>query len=169
MNPVLTAVVGTNDQLIAEVARLYLKPEMSVADVTFGRGVFWKSMKLNIAPKRFFPSDINPQEPYVHKADFRKLPHAGGSMNVVVFDPPYMHGGATVKRSLSKCYGNKTTKYASHEKILLLYADGMKEARRILKPDGTLWVKCQDEIESGKQRWSHMEIFQLACARNWKR
>jgi hypothetical protein len=39
----------------------------------------------------------------------------------------------------------------------------MTEARRVLKPSGSqLWVKCKDEVSSGKQRWSHLELYQRA-------
>ena len=38
----------------------------------------------------------------------------------------------------------------------------MAEAKRILKPGGTLWVKCADEIESCRQRRGHIEVFQVA-------
>jgi ubiquinone/menaquinone biosynthesis C-methylase UbiE len=40
----------------------------------------------------------------------------------------------------------------------------MTEAYRVLKPGGLLWVKCQDEIESGRQRWTHMELQARAVA-----
>ena len=38
----------------------------------------------------------------------------------------------------------------------------MLESERILKEQGFLFVKCQDEIESGYQRWSHIEIYNIA-------
>ncbi len=38
------------------------------------------------------PSDINP-EAGVTVADFRTLPYAPESIDVVVLDPPYVHGG----------------------------------------------------------------------------
>lgn len=171
---ILTGHIGTNDELIAQVAKLYLKPKMYVLDMTFGRGVFWKNVDLGKL-EAFTPVDIEPMEgatitvngAYVpalfHRYDFRRLPEDWyGLYDIVVLDPPYLHGGATVKKSISKCYGNAKTQYASHEKILKLYEDGMMEAWRVLKPGGLLWVKCQDEIESGKQRWSHVEILKLA-------
>ncbi len=43
-----------------------------------------------------------------------------------------------------------------------LYLEGMREMKRVLKPEGLLWVKCQDEIESSYQRWSHLEIYEMA-------
>ena len=32
----------------------------------------------------------------------------------------------------------------------------------MLRPNGQVWVKCQDEIESGRQCWSHIEIRAIA-------
>lgn len=159
---ILTSIVGTNDQLIERVAALYLKDGDEIADVTYGRGVFWK--RADLSRVRLHPSDIAPASPQITRHDFRRLPYGEKTFNVVVLDPPYMHGGATVKASISKCYGNRSahTKAASHEAIIKLYADGMDEAERVLKPEGLLWVKCQDEIESGHQRWSHIELWEIA-------
>ena len=39
----------------------------------------------------------------------------------------------------------------------------MSETHRILKPGGLLLVKCQDEVQSGRQRWSHIEVQKIAC------
>jgi len=180
MTPVLTCVRGDNSDLIAEVAKLHLRKGAEVADVTFGRGVFWKKVDLKKAGvARFWMSDINPKYgatvtfngkkeiALINKADFRDFGGILSRYDVVVLDPPYMHGGATVKKSIKKCYGNggKSTKYASHEAILGLYQDGIVAAWHALKPGGTLWVKCQDEIESGKQKWSHIEILDIATSR----
>jgi hypothetical protein len=58
---------------------------------------------------------------------------------------------------------SETTKGFYHKDIINLYHDGMLEAKRILKnPNGLLWVKCKDEIESSYQRWSHIEIYKIA-------
>lgn len=155
---ILTTTVGTNAELIAKVAKLYLASTSRVADVTFGKGAFWKNFK----PKHFFPSDINPIGDTVKKVDFRQLPYDDKSMDVVVLDPPFLHGGGTIKKSIASCYGNNASGSWSHKKIIDLYLAGMEEAWRVLKPNGYLWVKCQDEIESGKQRRSHIEIYEDA-------
>lgn len=158
---ILTSLVGTNDALIERVAQLYIRDGMKVADVTYGKGVFWK--RVNTARFQLIPSDIETVPDARH--DFRKLPYPDNSFDVVVLDPPYMHSSATktVKDSIAKCYGNNGEGGGvGHTKIVELYRHGMREAERILKLGGTLWVKCQDEIESGVQRWSHIEIFNEA-------
>ena len=90
--------------------------------------------------------------------DFKNLPYDNDSVDILVLDPPYMHGGATVKKSINDCYKNQNT---SHESVIQLYGGGILEASRVLKKKGRILIKCQDEIESGKQRISHMEILQL--------
>src|SRR5208283_3799275 len=40
--PIYTTVMGNNSELIKQAAALYLKPDNKIADITWGRGVFWK-------------------------------------------------------------------------------------------------------------------------------
>lgn len=165
---VLTAHVGTNDDLILEVAKLYLRPGMKVADVTYGKGRFWQKANPHDLGIELFMSDLYPDSDFaVEKYDFTKLPYEDKSFDVVVLDPPYMHGQGTgkgVKESISKVYNNNATggKGWSHKKTLGLYYDGMSEAARVVKSGGQAWVKCQDEIESGKQQWTHVELLGFA-------
>ena len=80
---------------------------------------------------------------------------------MVVLDPPYAHNPGTM--IVDANYRNaETTGGMYHDDISKLYADGMKEAARIVKPGGFVWVKGQDEIESGYQRWSHVEHLLIA-------
>ena len=37
-----TAIRGTNDELIKQVAVIYVDDGDTIADVTYGKGVFWK-------------------------------------------------------------------------------------------------------------------------------
>jgi hypothetical protein len=60
-------------------------------------------------------------------------------------------------------YKNReTTQGCYHADIIQLYRDGMREANRILRPHGLMLVKCQDEIESSKQKMSHIELYDIA-------
>ena len=42
------------------------------------------------------------------------------------------------------------------------WAAGLGEAWRVLKPGGLCWVKRCDEVVAGRQRWSHLEILEIA-------
>lgn len=152
-NVVLTATIGNNADLFPKILSLHVPEGRVIADVTFGKGTFWR--------------DVD-RSKYVLKAsdlmdgiDFRSLPYEDGSIDALVLDPPYMHDGKTVHEALNKNYRNNHEPTTSHESVIRLYAGGILEAARVLKKKGVLVVKCQDETESGKQRLSHVELIQL--------
>jgi hypothetical protein len=154
---IVTCVQGGNSDLVANACLIYLQEGQEVADTTFGRGVFWK--KVDVSKINLWVSDkiTCPENSY----DFRDLPYCDSSFNHVVFDPPYMHsvGNPMVEANYQNA---ATTKGMCHKDIIGLYREGMAEACRILKPEGLLWVKCQDEIESSKMMMSHLEIHDIA-------
>jgi len=147
---ILTGLQGNNSDLIKNIADMYIQNGDVVADVTYGKGVFWA--KTDTSSFTLLKSDK------LTGTDFTDLPYGDTSIDVLVLDPPYMHGGETVKRSINDCYKNENT---SHESVVRLYLRGMLEATRVLKKGGLLFVKSQDEIESGNQQWSHVELMDI--------
>ncbi len=131
-----------------------------MADVTYGRGVFW-----NNVPKgkfKLLPTDIE------GGVDCRDLPYNDGEIDCVVLNPPYMHspGGAAhsthtafESRYRNNGVGNQT-RSQYHEAVLELYVEAGKEAYRVLRDRGVFIVKCQDEVCSNRQRFTHVEIMQ---------
>jgi len=154
---VFTAHMGGNAELFPEVLRLYVPKGSTVADVTFGHGVFWKSIPAG--EFRLLATDLKTG------VDCRELPYEDASVDCVVFDPPYMHTpGGTAHQNHQNYEGYYRNNSASspehkyHEAVLDLYFQGAREAFRVLKPRGVLIVKCQDEVCAGKQRLTHVEI-----------
>ena len=150
---------SNNAAAIAQLANFYIKDGWRVADVTYGKGAFWRKVN-NISRFDFRPTDLHPNPP-ARKADFRRLPYNDSSMHVVVFDPPYMANSGAYSQVNNEYRNFETTRGMSHEDILNLYKQGMREAKRVLVPNGMLWVKCKDKIVSTRQRWSHVEILQI--------
>jgi hypothetical protein len=146
----LTARVGNNADLLVDCVKMYANFGDVIVDVTYGKGVFWQKIDLSLYD--FKGTDLE------GGVDFKNLPYGDASVDLLVLDPPYMHGGATVKASINDCYRNQNT---SHASVIRLYAGGILEAARVLKKKGRIFVKCQDEIESGKQRWSHLELMSI--------
>ncbi len=159
----LSAYSGDNSEVFPQVLRLHVAPGAKVADVTYGKGVFWKNIPAG--EYELFPSDLKTG------IDCRKLPYNKGAMDCVVLDPPYMEG---LFRSDDSFAGNGTHSafrehYSNgdrpsdlgnkwHDAVLELYVRAAIEARRVLKHGGILIVKCQDEVSAGIQRMTHVEI-----------
>ncbi len=130
---------------------MYVPEGSVIADVTYGRGVFWRNV--DVSKFTLLKSDLQ------DGTDCRKLPYENASIDALVIDLPYMHTGKSVHKSLNKQYHNENN--TSHESVIRLYVGGILEATRVLRTKGIIIVKCQDEIESGKQRLSHVELIQL--------
>ena len=126
--------------------------------MTYGKGVFWRNIPAD--GYRLLPTDI------LDGVDCRDLPYADGEIDCVVLDPPYMHspGGTahTAHSAFERHYRNNGTGNSTdrkyHDAVLALYEDAGVEAYRVLRENGVLIVKCQDEVCSNRQRFTHVEI-----------
>lgn len=179
--PVVSAHIGQNSGLIADAARLYIPDDAMVLDCTYGKGAFWKDTDTS----RFSltGSDIANLSGTEHEnrtlhsgIDFTKLPTWWKHVfEVVVFDPPYKSGGSTSHESMVDTYGlqhldtDTKSKHGNVGNLMKLYAAGMTSISKVLRPDGALvWVKCQDMIESGKQHWLHIDIYNFGRTLGWQ-
>jgi len=153
-----TAHVGNNDDVFPLVVKLHIPKGARVADVTYGKGVFWRNVPKSHV--RLTASDI------ASGTDCRRLPYKKDSYDAVVLDPPYMHSpGGTAHQghqNFERYYRNNGGEAAGvkkyHEAVLDLYFRAAKEALRVLRDEGVLIVKCQDEVCANRQRLTHVEI-----------
>lgn len=174
---VLSATVGGNAELFAQVLRLHVARGATVADVTWGQGTFWKAipdgeytlLASDLAPR---PASGPSPRTTVGQHDCRALPYSDSSLDCVVLDPPYMEG--LLRRTRDHLAGSGShaafrTAYSSgqptnpvgprwHAAVVDLYARACREAYRVLKAEGILILKCQDEVSANRQRLTHVEI-----------
>jgi len=149
----VSALAGTNAELMENVAKLWITEEDVIADVTYGRGVFWK----NLRPPDFC-HDLNGDG-----VDCRKLPHPDESIDCVVIDPPYRPGHGSQgfdSNGMSKAYGLGGSLDTIND-ILDLYHDSIHEAKRVLKQGGRLMVKCQDLSYANKLHLVTLDILRF--------
>jgi hypothetical protein len=160
---VVSAYAADNAEVFEKVMSLHVPEGSVVADVTFGKGVFWKK----VPPGRYklMPTDIQ------NGVDCRDLPYPSGTVDCVVLDPPYMEGlyrrskdnlaGAGTHRSFREHYSNGAATKGGprwHAAVLDLYVKAGREAHRVLRDGGALVVKCQDEVSANTQNLTHVEI-----------
>lgn len=163
-NVVVSAYVGINEDVFPHVLKLHVAEGATVADVTYGKGVFWKRVPRD--RYKLLPTDLQTG------VDCRKLEYSDGSIDCVVLDPPYMEGlfrrevnhmaGAGTHGAFRKHYSNSEATAEGgpkwHGAVLDLYVQAGREAYRVLRGFGILIVKCQDEVSANTQRLTHVEI-----------
>lgn len=145
-----------NGVLIAQAATLWIYSDDLVVDVTYGRGKFWTKYR----PENLVAHDLYKGD----GVDFRQLPEDDESVDVLVFDPPYMAQGgratSTVPDMLDR-YGLVEVPKSVVESQQLI-ADGIKEASRALAKSGRLFVKTMDYITGGAYVKGRHHVVQVA-------
>jgi hypothetical protein len=158
-----SAHVAGNEEVFPQILQLHVPKGSIVADVTWGKGVFWKNVPKDDYSVR--ASDLKTG------VDCRNLPYANGEIDCVVLDPPYMEGllrkntehfgGSGTYAAFRESYSNGEAVEGEpkwHEAVLDLYFKAADEAYRVMRKKGIFIVKCQDEVSAGKQRLTHVEI-----------
>ena len=159
----MSAHAGQNADLFPQILKLHVSEGSTVADVTFGSGVFWK--KVDRSKYELLATDIS------MGVDCRKLPYSVSSLDALVLDPPYMEGllrsnqqhkaGNGSFSAFRKYYSNGDEKDDGprwHAAVSDLYFKAGAEAFRVLKEGGVMIVKCQDEVSANRQWLTHVEI-----------
>ncbi len=161
---ILSACSGSNADIFPKILELHVPDGARIADVTYGSGVFWRNVDLS--KYTLLPTDI------ADGVDCRALPYDGDSLDAVVLDPPYMEGffrcenqhkaGGGSHSAFRNYYSNgDEVSHASakwHAAVTDLYFKAGAEAHRVLKNNGVLIVKCQDEVSANRQCLTHVEI-----------
>ena len=159
--PELVRSIGYDQgEIIRSILRLHVPEGRIDCDPTFSTGAFYRGTGIDPPRLRF---DIKPQLDGVVQADARSLPLPDASLGCLILDPPFL---ATKGKSLTEGDGNRINRrfgvYPDEKSLHQLYADIIREAYRVLKPDGILIFKCQDKVSSGKQYFTHVFVVNTA-------
>lgn len=145
---------ATNEAMFARILDLYARPGMTIADVTYGKGAFWKLTDTSLYD--FRPTDATTG------VDARALPYGADSLDMLVFDPPYRYVERRTQASHThEQYQLESLRFEQRpgiDGVLDLYRDGITEAARVIRRGGFLVVKCQDTAGDGKQTWMHDHV-----------
>jgi hypothetical protein len=161
---VMSAHVGDNGAVFPQLLALHVEDGSTIADVTFGRGVFWRNIPAD--QYKLLASDLKLGQTW------ENIPYPDSSVDAVVFDPPYMEGlyrkakdemaGGGTHAAFRSAYSNSTETKKSqrkyHDAVLEAYLSVIPEVKRILRKDGKFIVKCQDEVSANRQKLTHVEL-----------
>ena len=156
--PVVMAVspADNNAELIEQCVQLgYLHASDTILDPTYGCGGFWTKWQ----PATLVASDLDAsRSPYGSSVDFTATPWNQESFDAVVFDPPYKLNGAGGSHPSDIRYGVANRRSVSWQDRHHLIRTGITEVVRLLRPGGTLLIKCQDQVSGGSVRWQTREF-----------
>ena len=139
--------------MIRDILHLHAPGKPIDCDPTYSTGNFYK----NGLPQPKYKFDKTPQTPDTVEATADNLPLENESIEVLMFDPPFVIGGqnyATAQEG-SNIIAKRFTSFPDFKTLKEMYSGSLKEFYRILKTDGIVIFKCQDCIAGGKQYFTH--------------
>ena len=86
-------------------------------------------------------------------------------LNSIVFDPPFLFRPRKAINNDRIC--NRFSYFKSFDELIEMYSNSLKEFRRILKPRGYLFFKCQDMTDD-KTYFTHIAVYDLALKNGFR-
>lgn len=151
-NKIISSTNFDQHEIIKNIISLHC-PEGIDLDPTYSKGNFYNKSGIEKPIHKF---DLFPQTEDTIKSNANNLPFKDGSINTIMFDPPFIVGHT--KDKPSGIIGERFHGFRYIKDLWDWYSECLIEFQRILKPGGTLIFKCQDTVSSGKQYFSHLFI-----------
>jgi SAM-dependent methyltransferase len=153
---------GDDPELIEKLLLFYPRRNpRRILDATVNGGRFWRGSK-----RRVIGLDIEFSHRPTIAADNTRMPFADDSFDVVVYDPPHIpNQGKDNKKDFNTRFGlgarsSKEMGYSfSHT-----FPPFVKEAHRVLRPEGILLAKITDYVHHHRYQWAHVELVRAAAS-----
>ncbi|MCY4426868.1 MAG: hypothetical protein OXC05_07525 [Halieaceae bacterium] len=160
--PISSVWEGCDRDLIEEMLMFYasISPE-PILDATYNTGRFWKGSK-----RRVISMDIDPQYEPMIVGDNRIMKGVPTSkFGAVVYDPPHVgpQGRDKSSKRFDVDFGATVECNKDHNwSLSYLYPPFLKQAKRVLKPDGILLAKITDMVNNHRSKWPHCDFMIMA-------
>lgn len=153
---------GEDSELLERMLDFYprSKPKR-ILDATVNGGRFWRGTRRDI-----IGMDLSATHHPSVVGDNMTMPFRTGIFDVVVYDPPHIpNQGKDKQKDFNTRFGLGERSSKEHGySFAYLYPMFVKEAMRVLKPDGVLFCKIADYIHNHRYQWAHLELTQAAVA-----
>lgn len=152
----------SDGELLEAMFRFYatIDPE-PILDATYNTGRFWQGSTRDV-----WSMDIDPRHKPMIVGDNRIMKGVSSAQfGVVVYDPPHVgpQGRDKSKKRFDVDFGATMECGKKHGWTLsYLYPPFLKQAKRVLKPNGLLLAKITDMVNSHRSRWAHCDFMRMA-------
>jgi SAM-dependent methyltransferase len=151
---------GEDAELIERLLNFYpRKKPKYILDATVNGGRFWKGSK-----RKVIGIDIDSRHRPTFVADNTAMPFRDTSVDVVVYDPPHIpNQGKDKSKDFNTRFGLvlRSSK-ENHYTFSHTFPPFVKEAYRVLKPEGILLCKLTDYIHHHRYQWAHIDFINAA-------
>ena len=132
-----------------------------ILDATVNGGRFWRGSK-----RKIIGLDIARTHRPSIVGDNAMMPFKKSAFGVVVYDPPHIpNQGRDKQKDFNTRFGLGQRSPKEHGyNFAHLYPPFVKEAFRVLKPDGILLCKIADYIHNHQYQWAHVDFIQAAIS-----
>lgn len=161
-DPISSVWEGNDRDLLEEMFRFYAAiPPEPILDATYNAGRFWKNSTRDV-----ISMDIDAKYKPMIVGDNRTMDGVpSASFGVVVYDPPHVgpQGRDKSKKRFDVDFG--ATMECGGEQdwnLSYLYPDFLKQAKRVLKPQGLLLAKITDMVNNHRSKWPHCDFMRMA-------
>ncbi len=146
-------------QIIRDILYLHGDGNYIDCDPTFSKGNFYKKG----LPKPKYIFDLHPQTKDTIQASANKLPLKKESINIIMFDPPFVIGGKPKETNKvnSNIIAHRFGIFQSWNELEIMYKNSLIEFYRILKPKGIVIFKNQDTVSSGRNYFTHCWLWNI--------
>lgn len=151
---------GSDAELLEVMLEFYpRKRPRKILDATVNKRRFWEGSRRPV-----IGVDIDPSHRPDVVADNRCLPFRDGVFDVVVYDPPHIpNQGKDQSKDFNSRFGLVLKSSVKNGyNFNHLYPPFVREARRVLKPEGILFCKIADYVHGHRYQWAHVELIKTA-------
>lgn len=155
---------ASDGELLDAMLEFYpsIKPD-PILDATYNVGRIWRGSRRK---SKIVSMDIDPQYGPDIVADNREMKGVRANrFGCVIYDPPHVgpQGRDKSVKRFDVDFGATMKCGKEHDWTLsYLYPPFLEQAKRVLKPEGILFAKITDMVNSHRSRWPHCDFMRMA-------
>lgn len=146
-----SVMIARDPEVLQTMLDFYAAPGSRVLDCTSNKRRIWKGVIWQPGPVFM---DIDPTMSPDIVGDYTSIPVPDNSYDVLIFDPPHLPSVAVSESGstqMAESYGLSMGGADGH--LESSFSPFLKEAKRVLRPDGLIFAKLKDFVHNHRYHW----------------